>query len=80
MTRAQINLKDEAAYKELQRLAARLGYYQVGGQAHGEGSIRQMLLAVARGELIVSTATNTATPGASTVDSGETRRGDTASE
>ena len=51
MTRSQINLKDEAAYKTLQHIAALLGYLTVGSSAHGEGSIRQMLLAVARGEL-----------------------------
>jgi hypothetical protein len=54
MTRNQINLKDEAAHKTLQRIAARLGYLTVGSAAHGEGSIRQMLLAIARGELVIS--------------------------
>ncbi len=48
MTRKQINLNDDAAYAALVRLAARLGYLTVGSAAHGEGSPRQLLLALSR--------------------------------
>lgn len=48
MTRTQINLRSAPAYAALVKLAARLGHLTVGSAAHGDGSPRQLLLALAR--------------------------------